>query len=364
MKVHVSTTSLTDALAHVERVIPARSSNPGLSYLRVSLQGDVLTFSGTNMEIDIEARLTADVQGNGIFALPGQVFGQVVRALPGETVDLEFGEREVRIVSGNFDTKLQLVDADQAPQLEFPSEFSGKLRAAELSRVLSSVRYSASTNDYQAIFRGVKLELEQTHTRAIASDGFRLAYYHSEADSGLSGNLIVPARSIDEIIRILDEGEVGIVLGEGQFSLSTNGYRLNVKLMEGNFPDYNRVIPKDFPLDIIVSAAKLKEAVARVAVLADPATNNRIDLIIDNGVVNITAQGAYGGAQESVEVEQEGTDSQIALAYNAKYLAEAIRPLDGELRIRFSGVITPSLVYGVTDPGYLAMIVPLKTVTD
>jgi DNA polymerase-3 subunit beta len=345
-------------------VIPARSSNPGLSYLRVSLTDDELTFSGTNMEIDIEAKLTADVQGEGTFAIPSQVFGQVVRALPGDSVMLEFGEREVRIISGNFDTKLQLVDADQAPTLTFPSEFSGSLRAAELSRVLSSVRYSAATNDYQAIFRGIKLELAEAHTRAIGSDGFRLAYYHTDAESGLSANIIVPARSIDEIIRILTDGEVQLELGEGQLSLASGAYRLNVKLMDGNFPDYNRVIPRDFPIDITVSSSKLQEAVARVAVLTDPATNNRIDLIIDNGIVNIMAEGAYGGAQESVEVVQEGSENQIALAYNAKYLAEAIRPLDGELRLRFSGAITPSLVYGITDPGYLAMIVPLKTVTD
>jgi DNA polymerase-3 subunit beta len=364
MKVHVPTNTLAETLAHVERVIPARSSNPGLSYLRIALKNDQLTFSGTNMEIDIEARLTADVQGEGTFALPSQVFGQVVRALPGETVELEFGEREVRIVSGNYDTKLQLVDPDQAPLLTFPEEFSGSLRSAELARVLSSVRYSAATNDYQAIFRGIKLELAEGHTRAIGSDGFRLAYYHTDADSGIQADVIVPARSVDEIIRILDEGETNLQLGDGQLSLSSGAYRLNVKLMEGTFPDYNRVIPHDFPIDIIVSAAKLQEAVSRVSVLADPATNNRIDLIIDNGVVNITAEGAYGGAQESVEVVQEGNESQIALAYNAKYLSEAIKPLAGELRLRFSGAITPSLVYGITDPGYLAMIVPLKTVTD
>src|SRR5690554_3200006 len=115
MKVHVPTKTLGSTLAHLERIIPARSSNPGLSSLLFRITDERVILSGTNLEVDLEAFLTADAVGEGTWAVPAQVFGQVVRSLPHDTVELTFEEREVRIVSGSFDTKLQLTDASQTP---------------------------------------------------------------------------------------------------------------------------------------------------------------------------------------------------------------------------------------------------------
>ena len=131
--------------------------------------------------------------------------------------------------------------------------------------------------------------------------------------------------------------------------------------MEGSFPDYHRVIPKSFPISIGVEAQAVADAVARVAVMADKTANNRVDLFVKEGSLRITAEGSYGRAQEALEVSQEGSDPEIALAYNAKYLADALAPLAGKLQLRFSGTTTPSLVTSQDDPNYLAMIVPLRT---
>lgn len=365
MKVHVPTKTLGSTLAHLERIIPARSSNPGLSSLLFRITDERVILSGTNLEVDLEAFLTADAVGEGTWAVPAQVFGQVVRALPHDNVELTFSEREVRIVSGSFDTKLQLTDPSQTPQLSFPAEFPAELPAMALARLLGNVRYAAAVNDYQAVFRGIRLELHSQHTRAVASDGFRLAWSHEELSSGLDADVILPARAVEEIIRLLDDsGEVQLALSEGQLSLSTAHYRMNVKLMEGAFPDYNRIIPKALALEVTLAAAELQEAVARVAVLADPGSNNRIDLFLDGDQATITAEGAYGGAREAVEVRDSSDGGQLSLSFNARYVLEAIKPLSGDVRISLSGVTTPTIIKGIADPGYLAMIVPLKTVVD
>ena len=365
MKVHVSTKTLASALAHLERIIPARSSNPGLSSLLVRITTDHVILSGTNLEIDLEAYLPSDAPGEGTWAIPAQVFGQVVRALPADNVDLTFDDREVRIVSGSFDTKLQLTDASQTPELGFPEEFPGSLDSGLLSRLLSNVRYAAAVNDYQAVFRGIRLELQEGHTRAVASDGFRLAWSHADESSGLSGNIILPARAVDEIGRLLDgSGAAGLALGEGQISIRTPQYRMNVKLMEGEFPDYNRIIPKALALEVVMASAELQQAVGRVAVLADPGSNNRIDIYLDADSATITSEGAFGGAREAVPLTQSSDGGQLALSFNARYVQEAIKPLSGDVQISFSGVTTPTIIKGIADPGYLAMIVPLKTAAD
>lgn len=361
MKVHVSKNQLADVLGHVERIVPARSSNPGLSLVRIELAENALIFSGSNMDMDIETRTAADVVGEGEVAVPAQVFGQVVRALPGDQVELSLDEKEMEIVSGSYSTKLQLVEASQAPSIAFTDQFGGELPAGELVTALSHVRYAAATADYQAIFRGVKLELADGRTRAVASDGFRLAYYHLGSTSGLSANLVLPARSVEELVRILDGGQARLAVGEGQLMLATEDTRLNVKLMEGSFPDYERVIPSSFPVSVTTEAKSLAETVSRVALMADRTTNNRVDMFIKDGTMQITAEGAFGRAQEAVSVRQEGSEPEIAVAFNAKYLVDAVSPLTGQVCISLSRETAPSVMVDPEKPGYLAMVVPLRT---
>lgn len=379
MKVHVPRKELSDTLGYVERVIPNRSSNPGLHLIKLELSERGLIFSGSNMDIDILAKLSADVEGSGTFALPAQVFSQVVKALPGDLVTFDFESSELEIAAGGYATRLQLVDAAAAPLLHFPDDYEGSLDAEQLGRALGNVRYAAAVAEYQAIFRGVKLELQDDRTRAVATDGFRLAYYNLAETSGLLGDIVIPARSVEEITRLLTHahrvkgGEVALQLSApqggnegsggsfGQLSMDIDDYKLNVKLMEGSFPDYERIIPNEFPVNITLDAKVLAETVSRVAVMADRTANNRVDFFIKGGVVQITAEGSYGRSQEALPVSQEGSDPEMALAYNAKYLVDALAPLKGELRLSFSGTTSPSVVVDLSDSGYLAMVVPLRT---
>lgn len=362
MKVLVPKKSLAETLARVERIVPSRSSNPGLSLLRIDVSEDGMELSGSNMDVDIRARFAADSPGRGSYAVVGHVFSQIVRALPSEDVSIDFGTDELEISSGAFATKLQLMASTAAPVLTFTDEHPGALDAAHLERALSAVKYAASVADFQAVFRGVKLELTDGRTRAVATDGFRLAYYDLPESSGLEADVIVPARSVEELLRVLGDGEVRLALEPGQLSVEHGNYALNLKLMDGTFPDYERVIPRRFPVSITVPATRLAEAVTRAALMADKTTNNRVDLFIKGGEVQITAEGSFGRSQEALSVMQEGTDSEIALAYNSKYLVDALGRVTGDVRLSFSGAnSSPSLVTDLDDPSYLAMVVPLKT---
>jgi len=361
MNVQIAKKALADALQNVERIIPNRSSNPGTNLLRLDLENDAIRLSGTNLELDIEATLAADVSGTGSIAVPASVFAQVVRALPGDDVAMTVEDSELSVAGGDFATRLQLVDPSNAPTLSFPDQYSGSLPAGTLGSALAQVRYAAAVAEYQAVFRGVKLELSDSGARAIATDGFRLAYADIEQPSGLQGNVIIPARTVDEITKVLNSGAVEIALDGAQLSLKTDHTRINAKLMDGTFPDYQRVIPEAFPVTIRLDAETLREAVTRVAVMADKTANNRVDLFIKDGTMQITAEGAYGRSQEAIQVEQQGTDPEIALAYNAKYLTDALGPLDEQLQVSFSGATSPSVLTDPNDATYLAMVVPLRT---
>lgn len=369
MRVLVPQKSLAETLAAVERVVPSRSSNPGMNLVKVDIGHDGLVMSGSNMDVDIRAEVAADVttssqEGSpdgGSYAVTAQLFAQVVRSLPGDEVTIEFGETEMHLTSGHYDTKLQLMSAGAAPELTFPTRFAGEVDAEELSRALRAVRYAAAVADFQAVFRGVKFEFTEAGMRTVATDGFRLAYYATELSTGLTGDIIVPAQSVDELLRVLGSGEALLELGDSELSVLHRGVSLNLKLMDGTFPDYERVIPTDFPVSVTLNPSTLAESLARVAVVTDRSSNNRVDLFVKNGQLLITAEGGYGRSQEALAVEQEGSESEIRLSYNSKYLIDALTPIRGDARLRFSGSSSrASVLNDLGDPGYLAMVVPLK----
>ena len=361
MRVHIPTKTLSEALGHVERIIPTRSSNPGLSLLRLQVRQNQLVLSGSNLDLDVRAVVDADVQGEGDIAVPAAVLGQVVRAAPADSIELDAREAELAVASGSFATTLQLVAPENAPSLEFPETFEGAIEGLDLAKALDHVRYAAAVADYQAVFRGVRLELHDERTRAIATDGFRLASYHVVSSTGLDVDLLIPVRSVDELVKLLSAGPARLALQGAQLTVASGPYTVNAKLMEGTFPDYERVIPAQFPVKITLTAAALANAVARVAVMADKSANHRVDLFIKDGVLQITAEGSYGRAQEAIDVLQEGSESEIALAYNAKYLTDAVGPITGDMQLEFSGTTTPSVATDLGDPAYLAMVVPLRT---
>ncbi len=361
MRTHIPKKMLANILSHLERVIPSKTNSSGLNLLSIKFGEGNLTLTGSNLDIDIQASVNAEVQDSGLIILPAQVFGQVVRSLPGESVELSVEDNELNVTSSNYTTKLQLSNTEDNAEINFPQSYKGSVEGKMFAKALSQVRYAAAVADYQAIFRGVKLELGDAKTRTIATDGFRLAYYNIDEPTGLQGDIVIPARSVEELTRVLGEEEVLLELSDSQLSVQTGYYTLNIKLMEGQFPDYEKVIPSKFLVSITLDSKTFLETVSRVAVMADKTTNNRIDMLVKDGSIQINAEGSYGRSQEILEVSQEGTEPQIALAYNSKYLEDALKSVEGEVRFSFSGTTSPSLLSTSRDPNYLAMIVPLRT---
>lgn len=359
MKANVTKKTLSEGLGLLERVIPSRSSNPLLTALKVQASTTGLTLSGTNLEIDLSCFVPAEVHSPKDFVVPAHLFGQIVRNLGGEIVELEITGNELAVRSGGSDFKLQTGELEAYPPLSFPSHADVSLNAEELARSFSSVRYAASNEAFQAVFRGIKLEHRPEGARVVASDGYRVAIRDFPAD-GDGRNLIIPARSVDELIRILRDGEARFTYGEGMLSVTTDRVRMNLKLLDGDFPDYERVIPRDIKLQITLPATALKEAVNRVAVLADKNANNRVEFLVSEGKLRLAAEGDYGRAQDTLDVTQGGVEPAMSLAFNARHVLDALGPIEGEAELLFSGSTSPAIFRASGGGGYMAVMVTLR----
>ena len=359
MRAQVSKKTLSEGLGMLERVIPSRSSNPLLTAIKVDATDLGLTLTGTNLEIDLSCFVPAEVSEPASFVVPAHLFAQIVRNLGGELVELELNGAELAVRASGSDFKLQTGDLSAYPELTFPGTADATLDSAELARSLSSVRYAASNEAFQAVFRGLKVEQHAEKARVVASDGFRLAL-REFAVIGEPRSMIIPARSADELVRVLRDGTVNLGFGDGMLSVTTERVRMNVKLLDGDFPDYERVIPKDIKLKVTLSAVALKEAVSRVAVLADKNANNRVEFLVSEGTLRLAAEGDYGRAQDTLSVQQEGSEPALSLGFNAKYVLDALGPIEGEAELLFSGSTSPAMFKGSGDAGYLAVVVPLR----
>jgi len=360
MEIRLPKRSFSEALTVLERIIPTRSSNVVLTQLLLEAHPDGVLLRGSNGEIDLEVLVPAEVDGEGVRLAPGQLLGQVVRNLPGELVEITLDGSELVLESGSFSTRLATGDPTEYPSFNFSAAEMVRLPAVELARTIQRVRYAASNEDYRAIFRGVQIELHPGRLRAVASDGFRLALHDLDRPIETEGRFVVPARSADEIVKVLErvEGEVSLGVEAGHLILTAEGFRMAAALMEGEFPEYERVIPADFVFEARVNAAALRDSLKRVKVLADR-NNHRVDLVFGGGALQVVAEGELGRGSEALEVEAPA-DAEMSLAYNAEYLLDALGPVGGEARLRFSGPSSASVVQDVDDEGYLAVVVPLR----
>ncbi|MCS7057303.1 MAG: DNA polymerase III subunit beta [Meiothermus sp.] len=360
MKVHIPKRTLAEGLSVLERIIPSRSSNPVLTYLPIELSEGALVLRGTNGEVDLEVKLPAETEGLGQVLVPAQTFFQIVRSAPGDLVELVFGEGEqLELHSGAFSTQLSTTSPEGYPELLFASDEGGRIGAAQLAQAITRVRYAASTEEYRAIFRGVQIEMSPQGLRTVASDGFRLARYDLPMELP-SRKLVVPAKSADEIVRVFKDKEEELVFSvrEGSLTLRGDSLRMSVKLMEGEFPDYERVIPQSFVLEALLKAEAFRESLRRVAVLSDR-NNHRVNLLFSQERLTIDAEGDYGRGREELPLRSTG-EPQLMVAYNAQYLIDALGPVEGEVRVRLSGPTSPTLLQAVEDEGYLAVVVPLR----
>lgn len=366
MKILVSKKALTEGLALVERIVPKRHNNPLMTAFKMDATQEGLIISGTNQELDLRYVVPAEVHDPECMFIPVHLFGQIVRNLGGELIELErrddLSENELLIRSAGSEFKLLRLNEDLEgyPPLEFPEKAELQLDAAEFSKALDSVRYAASKETFQAVFRGIKLEHHDEQARVVASDGYRVAIRDFPA-MGTGKDLIIPARNAEELIRILKDSEKAqLTYGEGLLSVATDRAHMNLRLLEGDFPNYERVIPQEIKCSIVLNAPLLKEAISRVAVLTDETHYNRVDFMISENTLRLSVEGDHGHAHDTLDVKQSGEEPAMSLSFNAQYVLDALSPLSDDVEMLLSGPASPAILREASSSRYTAVVVALK----
>lgn len=355
------TKDLAETVAALDRIVPSRTPDPLHSQILIRFSPSGLTLRAALPEIDLELTLATQGKAESAVLVPAHLLAGIVRSLPGEEVQIEIAPSGgLDISSGSFRTKLSTIAASEFPPSPDGRRETRELFAPELVRALAQVRYAAASEEYRGAFRGVELGQSHELLWAVATDGFRLALYQTRASGGEDFKILLPSSSADELVRILKEETGNVTLGieQGGIVVEFSRGRVWLALMEGELPDWRRVIPGKFVGESRVSAEALREILRRMNILAEP-ENHRVDLVFEADRVVLSAEGNYGYAREELAALTQG-ELPLAISFNARFLEDSLKSIRSEAILKLSGSTSQAVIVPGQDQAYLAVVVPLR----
>ncbi len=373
MKLSIPKSELQRSLSRIQAIVEKRSSMPILSnvLLEATQDGDTgsLHLAATDLEVGLRSNQTAEVAEVGGLTVAAKKFYEVVRELPEETVTLTTTDNqylELKCARSRF--VLAGTAAEEYPTLPGTTpDKTVQVQAVVLASMIERTMYATSSDETRYNLNGVLFEVasESSKIRMVATDGHRLAMAErtvgSEAE-GLTSGVIIPRKGLAELKRLVDEDDADEVeIGfEGNSGLVRKGdVTLVMRLIEGEFPNYQQVLPKEIGLRFSVPNEDLVRAVRRVSLLSAERTR-AIKLELADGKLSISSSSPeLGEAQEELDVDYSGED--LAIGFNAKYLMDALASMGSkEIEIGLKDELSPARVQPTDDRDTTAVVMPMR----
>ncbi len=363
MKLQVTQENLNRALNNVARVASNRNALPILSNILIRTVGNRVCIAATNLNIAITHYIGSKVATEGSITVPARLMQDFIASLPSEVINLKLEDNKLHIDTGKYSSVINGTPADDYPVM--PSIKDGqtwKIPAATLKKALQQVVVAASSDDARPILTAVYFHTKDNILYIAATDSYRLAE-KKVINLKQDVSLLVPASSVQDLLRILGDGdeEVNVMHDEQQILFSIGDIELVTRLIDGTYPDYQKLIPGKFETsaelakaDFInitkVSSLFARESAGSVTVEVDDAKN-------EVGIRSIASQLGENTANATAKASGNGT-----ITLNSRYILDALGNLSGDqVQLRFNGKLEPSLLTSKSDDTYIHVVMPLKS---
>jgi DNA polymerase-3 subunit beta len=364
--------NLSRGLTMVGRAVSTRSTMPILSNVLLATDGPRLRLAATNLELSINCWVEADIEQEGRVAVPARLLQEFVNSLPPAPVSMELNpsNRVVKMHCLRTDGNIRGVSADEFPAIPTVEDGVVYRQPAHLLKdMINQVAIAAATDDSRPIFTGVLTTLGQTMTM-VAADGFRLGLRSLELEGGPQQELsiIIPAKSLQELARILPDGkgqdelvEIALTPNKNQVIFRTASLELVSRLIEGQFPNYKQIMPKEWKTQVIVPTSEFLNAAKTASFFARDSANI-VRLHMEPGELTVRAESTELGDNESkIDAIIEGEPS-ADIAFNAKYLTDALNVVEAEqTKLEITSPGAPGVIKPVDSTDYVHIIMPMAT---
>ena len=373
MKFKADRATLLKALAHIQSVAEKRNTIPILANARIEVTRGKLTLTATDMEIAVVEEVVATSVRDGATTAPAATLFEIVRKLPdGAEVELDLNtdNGQLRLRAGKYGTNLVTLPVEDFPAMtagQLPHRF--KLGAKELRGLIDRTRFAISTEETRYYLNGIYLHAstggDTPMLRAVATDGHRLARVEMDVPEGASGmpGVIIPRKTVAELRKLIDEesAEVDIGLSDTRIQFRAGSVTLTSKLIDGTFPEYERVIPKDNDKVLRVGKTDFSNAVARVAAISSE-RSRPIKMSLSHDLLTLSAASPeQGTASEELDADRVKYGSTpLEIGFQARYLSDITDQIGGQVEFHFSDGSAPTVVRDAEDPSALYVLMPMR----
>lgn len=367
MKVTCQTEDLKKTLHAVQRAVAAKGILPVLSNVLLSSeQGPFLTMTGTDLEIGVEARLEAKLEEALRITVPAKKLFEIVNKFPDTSLTFEFkNDGTVSLLGDKLAFHLNTLPADEFPKLpQVDRQQVFELNLLDFCKGIRQTGFASASDAAKTILTGVNLSIDNDQLKLAATDGYRLAVRQlSLSQKGEPVNLIVPRRTLIELEKLVkqDEQETLLMSFSHSHILFESGDKvITSRLIEGKYPDYNKILPRQFQRKVWLDTRAFLSAVERVSIMSSDQTHV-ITFDISTQGLTIRAGAEQGKAREELSAKFEGEP--LSISFNAQYLIEVLRIYaedSSHIMLQLNSEVQPVVVSSVDNDDYLCMLMPIK----
>ncbi|MGN6537131.1 MAG: DNA polymerase III subunit beta [Mesorhizobium sp.] len=371
MRVILERSNLLKSLNHVHRVVERRNTIPILSNVLLSAEGGSLEMKATDLDLEINEATPAKVEQAGATTVPAHLLYDIVRKLSeGAEVMLKTDEdgNAMSVISGRSSFRLQCLPQSDFPELSagsFPHIF--RLDATALKALIDKTQFAISTEETRYYLNGIYLHAMEVggklKLRSVATDGHRLARAELDAPAGSEGmpGIIIPRKTVSELQKLVDDPDVAVTveLSDTKIRFTIGSVVLTSKLIDGTFPDYQRVIPTGNDKKLVIDRQTFAAAVDRVSTISSE-RGRAVKLAIADGQLTLTVNNPDSGSATE-ELAADYSSDPLEIGFNARYLLDVAAQLTGsEARFMLADAGSPTLIHDTSDENTLYVLMPMR----
>ena len=362
MKFNMQTEDLCSGVLSVIKALPVRSAMPVLDGVLIEATKEGLHLTCSDLMFQKECFLPANVEEEGKCILKGKFLAEILRKLPNEPLYAELEGLILKIRSGRVRQRLQCIEFDEYPIMRAKGDVVDiKVNAEKLRNMIEHTVFAVSQDDSRPVLTGALIEANADLLTFVATDSFQFAMtsLHTQ-NSDVEKRTIVQGKVLNELAKMAEETEkdVTVSLTQTHLTVQVNDTRLTARLLDGNYIDYKRIIPKECKTRVLVDTAELLTITDRAQLIAREG-NNSILMHFEGSTLTVSAESFVGRSEDTMEVSIVGDP--IDIAFNPKYVINILRSVTDEtVYLEFNSPISPCVIRPVQGDAYLYLIVPMR----
>lgn len=358
-------TSLQEAISTAQKAVTGKSTMNILEGILLIAKDNELTIIGSDIDLSIETKAKINVIEAGSVVLDSKLFGEIIRKMPNSEVIVKTLENNsVEIICEKSNAILKYMNPDEFPNIPNIDEtilfgISQKL----LKNMIRSTIFATAQDEIRPILTGVKFEVSNKKLNLVALDGLRLALRNEEVDNNISINAVIPGKTLSEVSKILEDTDenVNITFTQNHILFNLGETKIISRLLEGEFINYNSIIPDEYNLKVVVKRNELFDCIERASLMAKEGNTNLVKLSIKDDLLIITSDSQLGKAREELNVIMQGEP--LKIAFNAKFLIDVLKIMDEEeIVLELTSSVSPCVVKNKDKNNCTYLVLPVRFV--